>query len=306
MCETAPSGFRMSDRNWVAPYGNYRTLLATVSFVFICSVLTLSQLEAPNVVCHNGDGVFDAEFRTGVKVHVGAAKNRGFAAHSCAATLTWDKEELLVASEVSQLDLDAFGIDLGDGVPVAAFKEKKSHTDRLHHLRLTKIKLLETVWAYLYSGREQDAWHSLAEMWPPTDIDRIRGAILKVRANGIHSQVNGVSDGPPLIKKKPVRIFPVTSGVGPDHKSQVVPPRAILLELPPASDVRQSGVPRPKLLLDLVIDAAGKVRSAEPTEKAETIDPPRMKLAMTWKFIPAFKDDRPVASRLRIVVSPKQ
>jgi hypothetical protein len=41
---------------------------------------------------------------------------------------------------------------------------------QLHRLRLAKIKVLEIVWAYLYSGREQDAWNALADMWPPADL----------------------------------------------------------------------------------------------------------------------------------------
>jgi hypothetical protein len=55
-------------------------------------------------------------------------------------------------------------------------------TERLHRLRVVKIKVLEIVWAYLYSGREQDAWRSLAQMWPPADVARIRAALLKTRA----------------------------------------------------------------------------------------------------------------------------
>jgi hypothetical protein len=44
--------------------------------------------------------------------------------------------------------------------------------EELHRLRMTKIKVLEIVWCYLYSGREQDAWRALADMWPAADFDR--------------------------------------------------------------------------------------------------------------------------------------
>jgi len=374
-------------------------------------------------------GNFDAEFRTGVKVHVGAAKNRAletFATHACAAKLSWEKQELLVATGAAQLDLDAFGVDLGDGVPVAAFQIKKSETDccmdygiyslekpprllrtitggeffnasdvdldgrveiwtndgaavngfeklalgeldsapavvfrfshgqlvdvsaefqsyfddeiariragvsaedladfknsdgglaaiptpasaeRLHHLRVIKIKVLEIVWDYLYSGREQDAWRSLAEMWPPADMDRIRAALLNARAHGIHSQADATSASHPQGKKKHAPIFDAVSRPGPGPRLGVIPPEGILLELPPGFGIQQPGLPEPEMLLDLVIDAAGKVRSAEPAEKARAIDPDRIKLALTWKFIPAFRADHPVASRLRIAVHPKQ
>jgi len=38
---------------------------------------------------------------------------------------------------------------------------------------------------------EQEAWRSLADMWPALDVDRIRAAILNARARGIRAQVDG-------------------------------------------------------------------------------------------------------------------
>jgi hypothetical protein len=52
-------------------------------------------------------------------------------------------------------------------------------------------------------------------------------------------------------------------------------------------------------LVDLVIDVAGKVRSAKSagnTSKDLIAD------AAGWNFIPAFKNDRPVASHLRLQI----
>ena len=46
-------------------------------------------------------------------------------------------------------------------------------------------------------------------------------------------------------------------------------------------------------------------RFAEPDLNPRS-DPQLVNAALTWKFIPAFKDGRPVASRLRIAVSPRQ
>lgn len=45
--------------------------------------------------------------------------------------------------------------------------------------------VLRIVLAYLYSGREEQAWKELAAMWPPADVERIKGEILKARAKGI-------------------------------------------------------------------------------------------------------------------------
>jgi len=181
-----------------------------------------------------------------------------------------------------------------------------STAERLHRLRIAKIKALEIVWAYLYSGREQDAWRSLAEMWPAADLDRIRGAVVDARARGIHGQADGTSAGPPRGRKKHAPIFDAVRTAGPGRKLEVIPPRAILLRRPPVMDIQQQGLPEPELFLDLVIDASGKVRSANPAAKMKGVAPDLINAALTWKFIPAFRDDRPVASRLRIGVSPRQ
>jgi len=407
---------------------SHRARLAVASLFLVWPALCICQPQARTVLCSGGNGNFDAEFRTGVKVHVGAARNEGvatFAMRACAAKLSWEKQELLVATGASQLDLDAFGVDLGNGVLVAAFQIKKSDTDccmdyriysleepprllrtitggeffsasdvdldgsveiwtddaaavdgfekltlgeldsaptvvfrfthgqlrdvssefqpyfdneiagiragihpqdledfknsdgklaaiptpasteRLHHLRMVKIKVLEIVWAYLYSGREQDAWRSLAEMWPSADVDRIRVALVNARARGIHAQADGTSTGPRQGKKKHAHIFDAVSRSGPGNKLEVVPPQAILLQHPPLSEIQQQGPAESESLLDLVLDGSGKVRSAEPAGKVKWVDPELINAAWTWKFIPAFRDGRPVACRLRITVSPR-
>lgn len=48
-----------------------------------------------------------------------------------------------------------------------------------------KPLVLTIVLAYLYSGRDAQAWKSLDEMWPSFDRDRIKGLILKTRAEGL-------------------------------------------------------------------------------------------------------------------------
>jgi hypothetical protein len=54
-----------------------------------------------------------------------------------------------------------------------------------------KSAILTIVIEYLYSGREQEAWEALAEMWPPGDRPRIQAAIVKARAGGLLSQLSG-------------------------------------------------------------------------------------------------------------------
>jgi len=86
--------------------------------------------QSRDVLCSNGSGKFEAEFPTGVKLRVGAARRveGGLATRVCEASLNWDKREIVVAAEASQLDVDVFGADLGIGVPVVAFQLKKSDT----------------------------------------------------------------------------------------------------------------------------------------------------------------------------------
>jgi hypothetical protein len=52
----------------------------------------------------------------------------------------------------------------------------------------TKSLVLSIVLAYLYSGREQQAWNTLDEMWPAADRERIANLVVETRAKGILSQ----------------------------------------------------------------------------------------------------------------------
>jgi hypothetical protein len=193
--------------------------------------------------------------------------------------------------------------------------------DQLHRLLRTKIKVLEIVWSYLYSGREQEAWHELAGMWPVADYDRIRTAILDARTRGILTETDGVSLRPSrwLLKRHTLpHIYdeatdaseqPISSDLGhfaygsssgqhTANKTADTKPKSILLRRqPPSSD--QEALPKSEELVDLVIDVAGKVRSAK---SAGSASKDLLNDAAGWNFIPAFKDGRPVASRLRLLV----
>jgi hypothetical protein len=48
-----------------------------------------------------------------------------------------------------------------------------------------KPLVLTIVLAYLYSGREDQAWKALEEMWPRFDQQRIRKLIVETRAKGL-------------------------------------------------------------------------------------------------------------------------
>jgi len=48
----------------------------------------------------------------------------------------------------------------------------------MHELVTTKIQVMKIVADYLYSGRDQEAWETLSEMWPAQDMSRIRLVLL--------------------------------------------------------------------------------------------------------------------------------
>jgi hypothetical protein len=226
-----------------------------------------------------------------------------------------------IAAARAQLDTQKLGeFKLSDG---ALSSKSPMPADQLHRLMTTKIKILEIVRCYLYSGREQQAWDALADMWPPADLERIRTAVANARDHGIRSQVDDVSHEtkPSQFKNKHAMIYDRVSDSDSDQgdplswdyaRGMSGPGKAkhlfdadtfpiqILLQRPPPQDASwvASG---DAVMMNLVVDAAGKVRSA----KAEGKPDKAMEDATAdWKFIPAFKDGHPVASRLRIAVSP--
>jgi len=419
-----------------------RILAATV---LLCGLPTIlqgqEQSAGHSVVCDNGDGKFEARFGTEITVYAGASMSGDFEKRSCGATITWNKQVMTVASDLPEVDIDALGIDVGLGAPVAAFqvrskastlmtyeiyslqktprllkritggdffrsadtdmdgrveiwagdagalqgfdglalgefefaptvvmrfennrlmdvssefqasydqqiarvKQALSEQDladfknsdgrtlsgtslpivRQDLLKLTKARVLEIVWAYLYSGREQQAWAALAEMWPAKDAERARAAIIAAREHGIRTQIDGtVADASRDISKKRAYVYDTPNSVeegeisptvqnsrageaAPMHtKTQTNPvsdttPQAILLRLL-ALEGERPVFPQGGAVLDLVIDSAGKVESIHPVGEAV---PGVEAASVNWKFVPAFKGGRAVASRLRMAVS---
>ena len=400
-------------------------------FLLSCLTASVCHAQSRDVVCRGGVGFFEAEFPTGVKVHVGASRIGELEARVCEAALSWGDQNLVVSDAAPELDIDAFGADLGLGVPVVAVQVKKSKADccmeyriyslreppvllhsitggeyfsaadtdlddrveiwtddaasvegfenlrlrdldfappivlrfvrgrlldassefrsyfdqkiaderaklnpqdlvdfkssdgklafvaaipadPLPRLRSVKVKVLEIVWSYLYSGREQEAWRSLAEMWPAADFDRIRAALLNARARGIRSQVDGVSTAVPAGHETHAKIFDGTTTVSPltgvtpkgvKPKPEITPPRAILMERQPPVSAVEIELAQSESLLKLVIDSAGKVRSVEAMGNDERIDEGLVRSTSNWKFIPAFSDGQPVASQILLGVS---
>ena len=398
--------------------------IAVLAVALVMSVFSiLCSAQSQKVVCEDGFGRFETSFVTGVSVTVGAARTGALAKRSCSASLSWEGHELAVADDVSQVDIDVLGADLGlRSRRVVAFQVKKSNADwdmtyliyslekppkllysisggdffnaedtrlegkiviwtgdvaavrgldsmvigefdfaptmalrfegnklidvspeyswrfddqiarvraqlnaddlnefrssdgrlasnvaadadRMHRLRGAKVKILEIVWSYLYSGREQDAWRALDEMWPAADRDRIRIAISEARSHGIRSQTSSTSSRKSRSRsEKQVYIYdaltePPPSKVELSHVD--MRPQSILLWRPPPVDA-QMRLSHSEQELELLVDKAGKVHSVTPRGE---VDADVVAAAMEWKFIPAFKVGRAVPSHFLIEVS---
>jgi len=236
----------------------------------------------------------------------------------------YDRQIAALRAQLNAQELNSFSKSDGrlafGSVPAAEWSQ----------LRKTKVKVLEIIWAYLYSGRPQQAWAELDKPWPPADAERIKAEILAARANGMDSQVAAVAstkmpshwhDTPAvykLLKPQAPGSNPESAlsyGISPFAQASDDPrsstdqmaadraPVAILLWRPPPSASDQALV-QTQEIVQLVIDEAGKVRSAKMVSPSEDLE--LLNSAKNWKFIPAFKDGRPVAYNLKVGVFPYQ
>jgi hypothetical protein len=422
------------DRMQRPPLRFRRCAAALGLFLLSCVAASACRAQSRDVVCREGVGDFEAEFLTGVKVRLGPTRFGDLESRVCAATFSWGDQNLLITDSAFQTDVDAFGVDLGLGAPVAALQLKKSKGDccmeyRIYSLRAppvllrtitggeffsaadtdldgrveiwtndaaavegfenlrlrdldfappvvlrfvrgrlldasseflpyynqkiaderaklnpqdlgdfktsdgklaspavlpsgwllrlrgVKVRVLEIVWSYLYSGRDEEAWRALAEMWPTADLDRIHAALLNSRARGIRSQVDGMSTPVPAGSRNHAKIFDgtvvvsATPGVTPKGvkpKEEINPPRAILMERPPPVTAVEIEMAQSESTLKLVIDSAGKVRSVEAMGNAPSVDEGLLKSTANWKFIPAYNNGEPVASQIFLGVSLKR
>jgi hypothetical protein len=115
-------------------------------------------------------------------------------------------------------------------------------------------------------------------------------------------QLDGVETSPPK-RKKHGTVYDVTGTEG--DESQIVSPRPIWLWRPAAASDQLPGATR-DTVLNLIIDAAGKVRKVEQPPHANPIDADLVDAAMKWKFIPAIYAGHAVASRTHLAVSTRK
>lgn len=121
------------------------------------------------ILCSEGSGSFRIQFRTGVSVRLGPSSTGDLSTRSCEATLSWDKHTQTVSTGSAQLDLDAFGVDLGLGAPVAAFQVKKLADDCCMDYLIYSLsnppRLLHTITGGSFFKAEDTDLDSHVEIW---------------------------------------------------------------------------------------------------------------------------------------------
>jgi hypothetical protein len=411
-----------------------RTRLLLALLAVLCAISTRCPAQPSDITCDRGNGSYLATFFTGVTVSVQPVKNGAFATRACEARLTWNSQELQVASGAAQVTIDLLGSDLGLGTPVVAFQVRsgqrdaqseyriyslkgtpallrtvsggssyrasdtnledhieiwtddtkavdgfeeipaadldfaptvvlrfqKQHLldvsadfqshydgqiaevrgrldagdladfrstegvlaistihspDRLHRLLKVKAQVLEIVWSYLYSGREQDAWRALADLWPAKDLDRIRAALSNIRSCGVLAQAEGSTRKASWHFKSHAEVYDASSaapstinrlgssislGPAPAAKAPeaIIEPKSILLRRPPQPEGAGSALNSDETL-EVVVDIAGKVHNAK---LLMGDDQTLIAATKGWQFIPAFREGEPVACRFRLHV----
>ena len=140
-----------------------------LSFLLFWAIAGTCHAQNGAVVCHDGIGNFEAVSLTGVSVQVGAARSEGFARRACEGTLLWEKSKALIASGVTEMDVDAFGIDLGVGTPVATFQVKKAEAECCMSLEIYSLrkppKLLRTITGGTFFSTADTDLDGQVEIW---------------------------------------------------------------------------------------------------------------------------------------------
>src|SRR5258708_31356787 len=156
------------DRMQSAPI-RFRRSATMALFLLSCMTASACHAQSRNVVCRGGVGYFEAEFPTGVKVHVGASRIGELEARVCEAALSWGDQNLAVSDAASDLDIDAFGVDLGFGVPIVAVQVKKSKAEccmeyRIYSLREPPTLLRSITGGEYFSAADTDL-DGRVEIW---------------------------------------------------------------------------------------------------------------------------------------------
>jgi hypothetical protein len=72
---------------------------------------------------------------------------------------------------------------------VEKFRQSRLGDKMFGDQTFTVHRVLVIVLNYLYSGRQEQAWQALTELWPPSDQGRIKSLILERRSRGLLKEV---------------------------------------------------------------------------------------------------------------------
>jgi hypothetical protein len=253
-------------------------------------------------------------------------EKRGLMDASAEFRAEFDRQIAAVKAQLNPQQLSAF--KASDGTLAAT---PPSSVEELHSLMAAKIGVLEIVFAYLYSGREDQAWQTLRDLWPAADYDRIRAEIAAARSRGILRQVDGagteekrlkikhqtaiykapsnrskpsLEPAPSLVRPSPAtdgRTIMASSGNSDEGQAFIADTAPVQIDLYMKGTSDEDEAPlETQRTVHLLIDDAGKVHSI----KFDGPPDQRIKDSIAgWRFIPALKNGHPVACSLDLSLS---
>ena len=164
----------------------------------------------------------------------------------------------------------------------------------------TKAMVLGMVWDYLYSGRQQDAWTTLNELWPASDRDRVRALIEQKRSQGILAQVDSTAPvradgcGPPLIASEAGKV-----GLG-----GVRAPKIVSTPEPQYTSEAEKARLEGTVVLWVIVGADGCAHNIRVERSlGKGLDEKAIEAVRRWRFLPAQRNGVPVAVQINIEVA---
>lgn len=167
-------------------------------------------------------------------------------------------------------------------------------------LRDTKALVLALAWMYLSNGREQEARKALEELWPPSDVDRIRTLIEQKQAAGVLAQTDATA--------APVEATGCDNSISPPGVYRVgggvTAPRAVFAPDPEYSEKARAAKYQGTVVLWLVIGCDGNPHGIRLQRSLGMgLDEKAIEAVRQWKFEPARRNGAPVAVQINVEVS---
>lgn len=186
---------------------------------------------------------------------------------------------------------------------IAAFRQSDGKLQgsgvETQHLRKTKAQVLAVVLTDLFTGYDGSAWSKLEELWPASDVPRIRALLEEALKTGLRSRLVQ----PPLIANPKCHtvagepLFKVGAG-------KVTAPRIVDSRDPEYSDEAREQKLQGTVVLAAVISATGCVRELKLIRHLGLgLDEKAIEAVLNWKFQPAKQNGVPVAVQINIEVS---